>query len=137
MMFRVYCLLNAESRISSTQVADLQDETFFHPPIHHGNTSITASSKHLLSLMLRQGHGYTLWLPEPISNLPPDCVCDGTPFGDLGYLADSGRFDYLFNIFMGTLRILLIRISIVYLLVLYRSRWILVDGKDWSSTIGT
>ncbi|KAK0217484.1 hypothetical protein EDD85DRAFT_894261, partial [Armillaria nabsnona] len=50
------------------------------------------------SLMLRRGHGYPLWLPEPISNLPPDCVRHGTQIGDLGYLADNGGFDYLFNV---------------------------------------
>lgn len=51
------------------------------------------------SLMLRRGHGYPLWLPEPISNLPPDCVRHGTQIGDLGYLADNGGFNYLFNVF--------------------------------------
>ncbi len=51
------------------------------------------------SLMSRRGHGYPLWLPEPISNLPHDCVRHGTQIGDLGYLADDGGFTYLFNVF--------------------------------------
>ncbi len=48
--------------------------------------------------LLPQGHGYPLWLPQPLSNLPPDCVRRGTQIGDLGHLADDGGFTYLFNV---------------------------------------
>ncbi|KAK0217469.1 hypothetical protein EDD85DRAFT_781621 [Armillaria nabsnona] len=49
-------------------------------------------------LLLPQGHGYPLWLPDPLSNLPPAYLRYGTQVGDLGYLADDGGFVYLFNV---------------------------------------
>ncbi|KAK0451363.1 uncharacterized protein EV420DRAFT_1274085 [Desarmillaria tabescens] len=49
-------------------------------------------------LMLPKGHGYPLWLPDPLSNLPPAYLSRGTQIGDLGYLADDGGFVYLFNV---------------------------------------
>ncbi|KAK0199695.1 hypothetical protein DFS33DRAFT_1398311 [Desarmillaria ectypa] len=44
------------------------------------------------------GHGYPLWLPQPISNIHPDCVRRGTQLGDLGHLSYDGGFTYLFNV---------------------------------------
>ncbi|PBK66030.1 hypothetical protein ARMSODRAFT_960481, partial [Armillaria solidipes] len=49
-------------------------------------------------LLLPKGHGYPLWLPQPLSNLPPDCVRHGTQIGDLGHFANDGGFVYLFNV---------------------------------------
>ncbi|KAK0186362.1 hypothetical protein F5146DRAFT_1161110 [Armillaria mellea] len=49
-------------------------------------------------LLLPLGHGYPLWLPQPISNLPSDCVRRGTQIGDLGHLSNDGGFRYFFNV---------------------------------------
>ncbi|KAK0186369.1 hypothetical protein F5146DRAFT_935840, partial [Armillaria mellea] len=49
-------------------------------------------------LLLPLGHGYPLWLPQPISNLPSDCVRRGTQIGDLGHLSDDGGFRHFFNV---------------------------------------
>ncbi|KAK0451370.1 uncharacterized protein EV420DRAFT_1482482 [Desarmillaria tabescens] len=75
--------------------ADLQDGTFSHP-IHHGNTSITPSSKHLPLIDATLGSGISIVASGTDSNLPPDCVRYGTQVGDV---ADDGRFKYLFKVF--------------------------------------
>jgi hypothetical protein len=48
--------------------------------------------------LLRQGHGYPLWIPEPNDCLPDDYRELGTRIGDVGLVTSDGAFDYLFNV---------------------------------------
>ncbi len=50
------------------------------------------------SLLLRERHGYPLWIPESDYNLPDVYRNKGVSVGDLGILTDDGGFDFLFNV---------------------------------------
>ncbi|KAF9030964.1 hypothetical protein BDZ89DRAFT_1064289 [Hymenopellis radicata] len=52
-------------------------------------------------LLLRNGHGYPLWIPDPDANLGAACRARGLSIGDVGLLTQDGGFDYLFNILAG------------------------------------
>ncbi|KAK0498774.1 hypothetical protein EDD18DRAFT_50439 [Armillaria luteobubalina] len=52
-------------------------------------------TKHLI----RKGHGYPFWFPEPDSSRPAAYTERGVRPGDVGILNDIGGFDHLFNIF--------------------------------------
>ncbi|KAK7460819.1 hypothetical protein VKT23_008748 [Stygiomarasmius scandens] len=56
----------------------------------------TASDNYALMLM-PQGHGYPLWIPEPNDALPSEYRNDGVRVGDVGLITD-GAFNFLFNI---------------------------------------
>ncbi len=49
--------------------------------------------------LIRKGHGYPFWYPEPDSSRPAAYTERGVHPGDVGILNDIGGFDYLFNIF--------------------------------------
>ncbi len=49
-------------------------------------------------LLLRRGHGYPLWIPEPDYSLPDAYRDKGVSVGDLGILTEDGGFDFLFNV---------------------------------------
>ncbi|SJL10336.1 uncharacterized protein ARMOST_13720 [Armillaria ostoyae] len=49
-------------------------------------------------LLLRRGHGYPLWIPEPDYSLPDAYRDKGVSVGDLDILTEDGGFDFLFNI---------------------------------------
>ncbi|KAK0194035.1 hypothetical protein F5146DRAFT_1221561 [Armillaria mellea] len=49
------------------------------------------------NLLLRERHGYPLWIPESDYNLPGPYRDKGVSVGDLGILTDDGGFDFLFN----------------------------------------
>jgi hypothetical protein len=49
-------------------------------------------------MLLPHCHGYPLWIPEPDDYLPDAYRRKGVRIGDLGYVSDSGGFEYLFNI---------------------------------------
>ncbi len=50
------------------------------------------------NLLLRERHGYPLWIPESDYNLPDVYRDKGVSVGDLGILTDDGGFDFLFNV---------------------------------------
>ncbi len=49
-------------------------------------------------LLMRSGHGYPLWIPEPDAGLPVDYQREGVTIGDLGLLTAGGGFDFIFNV---------------------------------------
>jgi hypothetical protein len=51
-----------------------------------------------VKLLLPYHHGYPLWVPEPDENLPEAYRNRGVSIGDLGYISESGGFEYLFNV---------------------------------------
>jgi hypothetical protein len=48
--------------------------------------------------LLPKGHGYPMWAPQPLLNLPDAYKAQGVAIGDVGLITASGAFDYLFNI---------------------------------------
>ncbi|KIK62477.1 hypothetical protein GYMLUDRAFT_164878 [Collybiopsis luxurians FD-317 M1] len=48
--------------------------------------------------MLPQKKGYPLWEPKPDEHLPEEYRRVGVRIGDVGFLNESGGFDYLFNV---------------------------------------
>jgi hypothetical protein len=57
-----------------------------------------SSQETYVKMLLPHCHGYPLWIPEPDDNLPNAYRIQGVRVGDLGYVSDSGGFEYLFNI---------------------------------------
>jgi hypothetical protein len=55
-----------------------------------------------VKLLLPYHHGYPLWVPEPDENLPEAYRNRGVSIGDLGYISESGGFEYLFNVLEST-----------------------------------
>ncbi|KAK0194414.1 hypothetical protein F5146DRAFT_977798 [Armillaria mellea] len=49
--------------------------------------------------LIRKGHGYPFWYPEPDSSRPAAYTERGVSPGDVGILNDIGGLDFLFNIF--------------------------------------
>ncbi len=49
--------------------------------------------------LIRKGHGYPFWFPEPDGSRPAAYTERGVHPGDVGILNEIGGFDYLFNIF--------------------------------------
>jgi hypothetical protein len=48
--------------------------------------------------LLPKGHGYPMWTPQPLLDLPDAYKAQGIAIGDVGRITASGAFDYLFNI---------------------------------------
>jgi hypothetical protein len=57
-----------------------------------------SSQETYVKMLLPRCHGYPLWVPEPDDNLPDAYRTQGVRIADLGYVSDSGGFEYLFNI---------------------------------------
>ncbi|KAK0493414.1 hypothetical protein EDD18DRAFT_1108194 [Armillaria luteobubalina] len=51
-------------------------------------------------LLLSQGHGYPLWIPEPDYSLPSAFFEKGICVGDVGIIRNDGGFDFIFNVFL-------------------------------------
>ncbi|KAK0476578.1 hypothetical protein EDD18DRAFT_1297353, partial [Armillaria luteobubalina] len=49
--------------------------------------------------LIRKGHGYPFWHPEPDTSRPVAYTERGVHPGDVGILNDRGGFDHLFNVF--------------------------------------
>ncbi|KAK0429982.1 hypothetical protein EV421DRAFT_1722277 [Armillaria borealis] len=49
--------------------------------------------------LIRKGHGYLFWYPEPDCSRSTEYTQEGIHPGDIGILNDIGSFDFLFNIF--------------------------------------
>ncbi|KAJ7599939.1 hypothetical protein C8J56DRAFT_3537 [Mycena floridula] len=47
--------------------------------------------------LLRHGHGYPLYNPNPSTDMLPVYLQSGIPVGSLGIITDDGGFDFLFN----------------------------------------
>ncbi|KAK0217458.1 hypothetical protein EDD85DRAFT_961868 [Armillaria nabsnona] len=54
-----------------------------------------------VSMLMPEGHGYPLWLPDLPNNLPREYTARGIRVGDLGYFDRAGEFVYLFNVSKG------------------------------------
>ncbi|PBK89684.1 hypothetical protein ARMGADRAFT_1113835 [Armillaria gallica] len=54
-----------------------------------------------VSMLMPEGHGYPLWLPDLPNNLPREYTPRGIRIGDLGYFDRAGEFVYLFNVCKG------------------------------------
>jgi hypothetical protein len=67
-------------------------------PDDHLLTRPSSQETYAKKLLRAHCHGYPLWIPEPDNNLPDAYRAQGIRIGDLGYVSDSGRFEYLFNI---------------------------------------
>ncbi|SJL17933.1 uncharacterized protein ARMOST_21503 [Armillaria ostoyae] len=52
-----------------------------------------------ITQLIRKGHGYPFWYPEPDSSRSTEYTQEGVHPGDVGILNDIGGFDFLFNIF--------------------------------------
>ncbi|KAJ7483197.1 hypothetical protein FB451DRAFT_984538, partial [Mycena latifolia] len=49
-------------------------------------------------MLLPQGHGYPLFRPQPLDDLPELLRRIGTQIGDVGLVTQDGAFDPIFNI---------------------------------------
>ncbi|PBK64953.1 hypothetical protein ARMSODRAFT_892389, partial [Armillaria solidipes] len=52
-----------------------------------------------ITQLIRKGHGYPFWYPEPDCSRSTEYTQEGVHPGDVGILNDIGSFDFLFNIF--------------------------------------
>ncbi|KAK0484733.1 hypothetical protein IW261DRAFT_853820 [Armillaria novae-zelandiae] len=74
----------------------------YHGSRSYINPSVVMEQRpHVLytKLLIRKGHGYPFWYPEPDSSRPAAYTERGVRPGDVGILNDIGGFDHLFNIF--------------------------------------
>jgi hypothetical protein len=76
----------------------MNNTSYLSPVMEHLDPTWPSSQETYVKMLLPRCHGYPLWFPEPDNNLPDAYRTQGIRVGDLGYVSDSGGFEYLFNI---------------------------------------
>jgi hypothetical protein len=76
----------------------MKNTSYFSPVMEHLDLTWPSSQETYVKMLLPRCHGYPLWFPEPDNNLPDAYRTQGVRVGDLGYVSDSGGFEYIFNI---------------------------------------